>query len=809
MQIRFLKSLLVMAAAASLFSGCSGSGGGGGTPSNPTAAVVDASTLTTTEWAGLSLQGEIIGTPTINSPPVVKFRITDANGNPLKGLGFTSQSATATVPSYPNLAFYLSKLVPGTNGSPSKWVSYLVTTVPTYKSATDKTIIPVTATRPTSDAQGTLLDNGDGTYQYTFYRDITKVKDVVAGLTLTAPNSAADLGDLTYNPNLTHRLVIQVYGAARGTGRNTADGSTSPTAAVNVAKAVNLVYDFIPATGKAVTSANTQRDMTLTAKCNECHDQIGTTTPHGGRIDTRTCVLCHNDQRKFGRTNVASVNGVFATAASGYLLDGETQGDFPVFIHKIHAGNSKALTKSGAGYNYADSVEFQYRLKKYPQTVLNCTKCHENSAAAPQGDNWKTAPSRLACGSCHDGINFATGVGHIAQSSDANCKTCHDPGTTIDHVAAHKAKVTSNQDATLRTMSAQILGVTVATDGKVTANFRVTDNGVAVTSLTKFTRPTFILDKLVKGTDGTLRWVGYTNQYNTKLYNGSAIAPVLQTKGESYSTSVTPNDRNYGTLVANTDGTFSYTFKLNGAEPEGDIRNVNHAHNVGTPAGSIYNSNTGNAEWLFANPLYYPAGKITYEPTKTHRVAMTFSKAYVAPETAPATGAPGVNAWYDFVPAGGAVTETRDIVKMNDCAKCHANQKLHAAFDIQVCVTCHDPSKDPGTGESVALEYMIHKLHMGKNLPSVLAGGKYVVNVNHDYSTAAFPGIIKNCQSCHVETGNANGANWRTNPTASACGTCHDSTNTLAGHINVAQFANNCASCHGSGAAKDTRVVHQ
>ena len=39
-----------------------------------------------------------------------------------------------------------------------------------------------------------------------------------------------------------------------------------------------------------------------------------------------------------------------------------------------------------------------------------CSKCHDNTKAA-QADNWKTKPSRLACGACHDGINWATGTG--------------------------------------------------------------------------------------------------------------------------------------------------------------------------------------------------------------------------------------------------------------------------------------------------------------------------------------------------------------------------------------------------------------
>ena len=38
-------------------------------------------------------------------------------------------------------------------------------------------------------------------------------------------------------------------------------------------------------------------------------------------------------------------------------------------------------------------------------------------------------PSRRACGSCHDNVNFATGEGHadLPQISDNQCATCHTP----------------------------------------------------------------------------------------------------------------------------------------------------------------------------------------------------------------------------------------------------------------------------------------------------------------------------------------------------------------------------------------------
>ena len=78
--------------------------------------------------------------------------------------------------------------------------------------------------RPGTDNTGTLVDNGDGTYKYTFYRDVTKIKDLVAAMTVALPNKLADLGDLTYDASLTHRLTIQLSGNAPGTGTNTPTG---------------------------------------------------------------------------------------------------------------------------------------------------------------------------------------------------------------------------------------------------------------------------------------------------------------------------------------------------------------------------------------------------------------------------------------------------------------------------------------------------------------------------------------------------------------------------------------------------------
>ncbi|MBI2959430.1 MAG: OmcA/MtrC family decaheme c-type cytochrome, partial [Betaproteobacteria bacterium] len=466
--------------------GCGGGGGGGdgaaapagggaGAAAAPAAAVpTGAAPVTLTAATPAATLAALtpavtVGGVSISSPPTVTFSVTDGatTNNAIIGLGYTTKNSTAMYAGLSNIAFSLAKLVPGTNGSPSKWVSYIVTTVPTYKSATDKTVVNSVPTRPSTDNTGTLVDNGNGTYTYTFFRDITKIKDQVAAATVTAPNNTADLGDLTYDPTLLHRLVIQVGGTVRGTGTNTADGSNSGVTAVPMANPVNAVFDWWPATGRVAKATDTdQREIVSVQNCFQCHSKftgfhtgtqvgVGVTSASvaaaypAQRQDTRMCVVCHTDQRRYGRTE-ATISGS-AFSGSTNIVDGRAVGNLPNHIHKIHMG--AMLTKTG--YNYGGLL---YNEIKFPQDIRNCTKCHDGSATATnktaQGDNWKNVPNRLACGACHDGINFATGkgltladhfaglttstYGHIGgiQTDDSKCALCHAPAAiAVYHTA--------------------------------------------------------------------------------------------------------------------------------------------------------------------------------------------------------------------------------------------------------------------------------------------------------------------------------------------------------------------------------------
>ena len=430
----------------------------------------DAITANAAAWADMQPTVTVTGV-TIASPPVVTFSVMDSFGKPVIGLGNTTKSSTATVASYANLAFALAKLVPGTAGGPSKWVSYIVTTVPT----TTTGALPQT---PGTDNTGTLVDNGDGTYKYTFYRDVTTISAQVAAMAASAAaanpnNKVSDLGDLTYTATLTHRLTVALSGNAPGTGTNTPNAATSSVAAVPMKHPVNAIYDFIPATGKPVAATDFSREIVANTNCENCHRQLGgvpgldaaedASLFHGGsRNTTQYCVVCHTDQRRYGQVEATyTSNGAIRTfTSSTRVVDGRTIGNLPNYIHKLHAG--PLLAHNNYGYpSPASSGGLNFTDTTYPQDVRNCTSCHAGNSAnvsalitkTKDGDNWKTNPTALACGACHDGINFATGTGvtlkdkaagltqsntggglaHPAgpQPDDSNCALCHKSNGTF------------------------------------------------------------------------------------------------------------------------------------------------------------------------------------------------------------------------------------------------------------------------------------------------------------------------------------------------------------------------------------------
>ncbi len=789
-------------------------------------------------WKALAPQVTVTGV-TVNGAPVVTFTVKDAAGNALVGLGNKSQGSTATIAGLTNLGFTLAKLVPAANGEPSKWVSYNVMKPVTVAQAAgtigaaDSCNKSATAaatwcgTYPTTDTQGTLVDNGDGSYKYTFYRDPKQAAAIVASLTdsVDGLSKKADFGDVNFDATLTHRLGIQLGGAAPGTGTNTTDGSGDRTTGINMVNTANAWFDFRP-DGVAVTAT---REIVNINTCASCHQ--GQVLAHGSRKDANYCVTCHTDQVKYsfnlGVPIPMDANGNLTGGVTGStqqkraeqaILDGRAVGNFPNFIHKLHMGKGgnganaqyKGLTKTGYNYN-ANGGAMLFNNNEYPQDIRNCTTCHDGAAtgakATKNGANWTTAPSMLACGSCHDGINFATGLGnalgakgkavggHVggAAADNSLCAACHKPADIAVYHAGSASR-SASVDASKRTLVGTIKSVSTPADGSVTVNFSLVNNGVPVTAASDFSGLAFTLAKLVPAVDGRAsQWVSYLARARTK---DAAMVPVIQGYSElalgqtARAPTATAAGRPAlvgGTLTAGaTAGDWSYKFALvNGA---GNIKNVTTAQNVSAfvNAASAYD---------FSKVATYP-NVVAFDASLTHRVGM---------EVSTAAGVNNLtNATLDFRPDGKAVTTTRNIVTMENCATCHAGRKIHKGYAVEYCVTCHNPSTaDPFYGDqshTVDLQNLVHRIHN--------QGAAYTINGE---AFGGFPGNIKNCQACHVETNAAarDAANWRTMPNKSSCATCHDSSIAVA-HMdsNIAGGVQTCVTCHGTGKLADVKVVH-
>jgi len=727
---------------------------------------------------------------TINSPPVVNFTVTDDSGLPIKGLGNTSKSSTATLPGLTNLSFSIAKLVPGTDGSPSQWVSYIVTSVPSTTS-------PAAPSRPSTDNTGTLVDHGDGTYTYTFYRDIRQIKAEVDAMTVSAPNNKADLGDLTFDSSLVHRMTIQLSGNAPGTGSNTPDAvEVSGYPGVPLTKPLDVIYDFVPASGQPAAASG--RDIVSTAKCNECHQQLGGIPGddpessgagfHGGvRSETRYCVVCHTEQRKYGRTEAGYDPATLTfTSSNTYVVDGRAVGNLPNHIHKTHMG--AFLAKKN--YNYGGLL---YNETLFPQDLRNCTKCHDGSATSTaqtaQGDNWKNAPSRRACGACHDGINFATGAGVTiadaldgltettrfnglahgggAQSDDSFCTSCHTP----DHIdKAHLPITPPNTESALHVAG----GDSNTNAAWIASNInRLPAGAITVTydiqsvSRNAGKQPMMVFRLLQNGQRADLNSfataapnpaTGVKEIWDNFMGSPSAyFAYAVPQDGVAQPADFNVNASGYLKKIWDGTATGSGAGTLTGPDANGYYTVT--LTGVQVPDSAVMLTGGLGFSYSVTNTLPLTQTNVTSECSLAFNPLQPRPNQCYPVSPSPAGQANKIGGLIAIAPnvtkVANGYTARRPIVEDARCNKCH--QELGAftrdAFhggqrnDGTTCSWCHRPNQTSSgwSGDSTSF---IHSIHAGNKREHPFTW--HAEAVGESFAEVKFPGVLKNCEGCHV-----------------------------------------------------------
>lgn len=598
-------------------------------------------------------------------------------------------------------------------------ISFIAATIPNgqkqYTAYTTRTVrSPITnqtAVQATGESNGTYAKLGDGEYEYTF----------------------ATKAPAGFDSNATH--TIGMY--ARRT-------LTEFDLGINYADAT---FNFVPSGAEVATT----RDVVQTAACNQCHFDLAF---HGGtRRKMETCVLCHTPQT----TDPDTGNTV----------------DMPVMTHRIHMGAELPSVQAGTPYQIIGNNQSvaDYSHVHFPANSLandrrgfNCQICHvSNNEAAAQKDAWLTGPSRAACGSCHDDVNFATGEGHVdlPQVSDNQCHTCHQPQGELDFDASIMGAHVAAEFSNLRGGAVvEILNVADGVAGKApTVTFTLKDkngNGIPLAQMNR---------------------VAITLTGPTADYGGVDFG----TTTAGYYT-----DANLQTFSCTSDGTCTHTMSRPiPAEAKGTFA-------VGVEARRIEELLEGTKAQTEGE--YGAVNKVAYfsvdgSEVKPRRTIVTTAKC---------------NQCHGFLSLHGT----------------NRNQ-------VEYCVFCHNPKEtdqsrrpaDQKPDETIDMRTMIHKIHTGKALQT-----EYTVygfgNTPHNYNEVGYPvmtpsgsvGDTRVCSMCHVNgsenlpldqgllsVNNPRGFINPTPPVTAACLSCHTSVDAAAhADVNISdRLGESCGACHG------------
>ena len=587
-----------------------------------------------------------------------------------------------------------------------------------------------TTTLPDSDTNGTFVEVGVGQGTYTY----------TFGTTLSSVDAAK-----------THTLGVWATRMFNG-----------------LEYVANTTFDFVP-NGSAVTNV---RDIVTTAACNQCHNPLEQHEDGTARRDVKLCVLCHSQQA--------------VDPSNGNSLD------LGQMIHKIHRGKSLPSVVAGMPYKLTedDATYDDHSDTWFPGGVQNCKMCHQGSQGP---DVWQKHPSRLYCGTCHDGTSFTATYPswqHLhpggVQNDDSQCTQCHiQQGTQYAIENAHATAATMPNAPVL---DIQIKSVDSTAPGQTpVVHFTITKNA----------QPLDVLGTPLTGMSVVL--AGPTTDYTQT----QPIQYTIQGSGAS------------GTLVQDgAVGSYAYTF------PAAIAASATGTYAIGME-GYIQDPIYTTIRYASLNPVFYVP--VTDTVAVPRRTVVDRTKCN--------------SCHYDLAEHGGSRRSPEY------CVMCHTPNKVNdqrvARFEVPTT-----------TANSVNFKVMVHKIHRGNQLVQGYVLGGYPAPTTSnpagtpiDFGTVAFPGNLKACWACHAstsyqlplpdgliptKTSQVLACNddplvssmYCTNrsvqsesflaPIGAACTGCHDAPSTVAHAqlMTTQSGVESCETCHGLGKQWDVQAVH-
>jgi OmcA/MtrC family decaheme c-type cytochrome len=473
------------------------------------------------------------------------------------------------------------------------------------------------------------------------------------------------------------------------------------------------------------------RDIVQTADCNTCHGPTSETKLSfhgGGRTDVEYCVTCHNPP---GNT------------------------DMTLLVHKVHAG----ATLMDGFRGYSDVV--------FTKDLDDCSTCHTGGGV--DEDNWKTAPNQVACGSCHDDVNFATGQNHGSggvQPDNQYCTGCHPPDGPVTLI---QLPVETVHLGAARTMEA--------------ARYRGLGSGFDIESLDYDEASDEISVLYSVGMDGSRMDLATAPEWTS----GGSLAIRLGWTTSDY--------ENTGS-----GSTPAQPVRVDALDIGGAVTDLgsNRYMAVFAPPSSASDTVTVHLEGR-------PVADLSGDGSLDDRI-------------------PVASVFDDVNIEGGrntTVQPRRQIVDSNLCAVCHdsggAGLAIHGTNrvgEMAVCSVCHnanatdlnqrpaDPTSTPDGKSEEAIDFkrMIHQIHAGEDLQSALVvygfGGS-----PHDYGHVNFIGNLVNCETCHVSGSYSTELARRALPSTVDTG---DDVADPTDDENISSTASVCSSCHDT----DRAVTH-